>query len=139
MATASPVVADPNNPAYAYQLLADNSIKIVRSVNPAGVGKIVQPGQRGYPEMRAVIDARQRGIAVNPQVAIAALQAAASITNAAIAPAGTRKRRKFDPSGAAAPVVAPAESGFPGWVWVVGGLLGVVVIGGVVYTLVPKK
>lgn len=143
-ATAGPVVPDPSDPRYAYQLRTDGSIVIVKSPNQKGVGKVVTAanGGKAYIAMRAVVDAGMARKPIDPAIAAAAITAVATITGAAISAAprraGARKRRKFDASTASIPP-APVESGFPMWVWGVGGLVVLAGVGGALYVATQSK
>lgn len=141
VAAAGPVCPDPTNPAYAYQLRQDGAVVIVRSKFPAGVGKVVLPNTRGHADMKAVIDACTKGKPIDPRIAIAALRAAADVTAAVLLPVGkakkAKKAKKFD-AGTVATIAPDATGGFPTWVWVGGGLLAVLGVGGALYVLMRK-
>lgn len=146
VAGAGPVCPDPTNPAYAYQLRSDGAVIIVKSPIPAGVGKIVAQGSKGYAEIRAVVDACTQRRPIDPRIAIAALTAAGAIATS-LAPAkkgggGGKKKAAFDASAVAvpAPDATPAASGFPTWVWIGGGVLALLGVGGAIYVATrPSK
>jgi hypothetical protein len=138
-AAGSDVCPDPTNPAYAYQLMPDGAIQIVKS--PHGGGKIVPPGTRGYAEMRAVIDACMRRRPIDPAVAAAAIRAAATIAATAIDPSRARpkrKRPKFQGSGMATAPPPAAEPMVPTWVWWGAGGVLVLGLGLAVFTAMRK-